>query len=213
MAGLTNELNAPITAVLATGNAGKLREFQSLLGDCLSLIPQSEFGIRSIEETGSTFTENALIKARHAAKLSNLPALADDSGLEVDRLDGAPGIRSARFAGEDSADTENVARLLAELAGVRTAERTARFRCVAVFVRDADDPAPLIAEGIWEGQIGTEPIGENGFGYDPVFVDAELGLTAAQLNAAEKNRRSHRGAAAQQLRRLIVRVIKNEKPH
>jgi XTP/dITP diphosphohydrolase len=211
MAGLRDEINAPITAVLATDNAGKLREFRSLLGDCLSLIPQSEFGIRSCEETGSTFTENALIKARHAATLAKLPAIADDSGLEVDSLDGAPGIRSARYAGEDSADVDNVARLLAELNGVQTADRTARFRCVAVFVRDADDPAPLIAEGIWEGRIGMEPCGENGFGYDPVFVDPELGVTAAQLNPTEKNRRSHRGAAAQQLRRLIARAAKNDK--
>ncbi|MDH3510351.1 MAG: RdgB/HAM1 family non-canonical purine NTP pyrophosphatase [Gammaproteobacteria bacterium] len=211
MAGLRDQINAPITAVLATDNAGKLREFRSLLGDCLSLIPQSEFGIRSGEETGSTFTENALIKARHAATLAKLPAIADDSGLEVDSLDGAPGIRSARYAGEDSADVDNVTRLLAELNGVQTADRTARFRCVAVFVRDADDPAPLIAEGIWEGRIGMEPSGENGFGYDPVFVDPELGLTAAQLNATEKNRRSHRGAAAQQLGRLIARAAKNDK--
>lgn len=212
VAGLTDEMHAPMNAVLATGNAGKVREFQSLLGDCLSLIPQSEFGIPSSEETGSTFTENALIKARHAAKLAKLPAIADDSGLEVDSLDGAPGIRSARYAGEDSTDVDNVTRLLAELTGVRTADRTARFRCVAVFVRDADDPAPLIAEGVWEGRIGMAPSGENGFGYDPVFVDGELGVTAAQLNPAEKNRRSHRGAAAQQLRRLIARAARNGKP-
>jgi len=212
MAALTNGRSGLISAVLATGNPGKLREFQSLLGDCVSLIPQSEFGIPGAEESGSTFTENALIKARHAARLAGLPAIADDSGLEVDILDGAPGIRSARYAGEDSRDVDNMTRLLAELTGVSAADRTARFHCVAVFVRDADDPAPLIAEGIWEGRIAMKPSGENGFGYDPVFLDGATGLTAAQLSATEKNRRSHRGAATRQLHRLISDLMPTDKP-
>ena len=212
MGALTNGSRGLISAVLATGNPGKLREFQALLGDCVSLIPQAEFGILGVEESGSTFVENALIKARHAAKLAKLPAIADDSGLEVDILHGAPGIRSARYAGEDSRDVENMTRLLAELTGVSRVDRTARFRCVAVFVRDADDPAPLIAEGIWEGRIAMQPSGENGFGYDPVFLDGAMGLTAAQLSAAEKNRRSHRGAAARHLHRLISALISNDPP-
>jgi len=210
MAALTDVNRALISAVLATGNPGKLHEFQSLLGDYIRLVPQSQFGIPSVAETGATFTENALLKARHAAKLTKLPAIADDSGLEVDILDGAPGIRSARYAGEDSGDVENVTRLLANLAGVPAADRTARFRCVMVFLRDADDPAPLIAEGIWEGHIALEPNGENGFGYDPVFLDGDTGATAAQLSETEKNRRSHRGAAAQQLRRLIGGLMSND---
>lgn len=175
------------------------------------LVPQSEFGIESVEETGSTFTENALIKARHASKLTGLPAIADDSGLEVDYLHGEPGILSSRYAGEQASDQENTARLLVNLAGAGDAERTARFRCVMVFVRSGDDPDPLIARGAWEGRIGREPIGLNGFGYDPVFFDAISGVTAAQLDDAEKNRRSHRGMAARELRNLIEASIAGRK--
>jgi XTP/dITP diphosphohydrolase len=210
MAALTNGGGRLISVVLATDNSGKIREFQSLLGDCIALLPQSEFGISGVAETGSTFTENALLKARHASRLTGLPAIADDSGLEVDILVGAPGIRSARYAGEASRDVDNVARLLAELAGVDAADRTARFRCVVVFLRNADDSMPLIAEGIWEGRIAMEPCGKNGFGYDPVFLDAETGVTAAQLSATEKNCRSHRGAAVRQLRRQIITLMSNE---
>lgn len=211
MASLTDGSSGLISAVLATGNPGKLLEFQSLLGDFVLLTPQSALGISGIAETGCTFTENALIKARHAAEMAKLPAIADDSGLEVDILDGAPGIRSARYAREDAEDIENMARLLADLADVKAADRSARFRCVAVFLRDADDPAPLIAEGIWEGRIATEPSGTNGFGYDPVFLNGDMGVTAAQLSADEKNRLSHRGAAVRQLRRQIGGLMANDK--
>jgi XTP/dITP diphosphohydrolase len=210
MAALRDGGGRLISAVLATGNSGKLREFQSLLGDRVVLLPQSEFGISGVAETGSTFAENALLKARHASELTGLPAIADDSGLEVDILDGAPGIRSARYAGEESRDVDNVARLLADLAGVDAADRTARFRCVVVFLRNADDSLPLIAEGIWEGRIAMESCGKYGFGYDPVFLDAETGVTAAQLSATEKNCRSHRGAAVRQLRRQIRTLISKE---
>ena len=211
MATLTDEGSRLLSVVLATGNPGKLQEFQRLLDGDVRLTPQSEFNISSVAETGSTFTENALIKARHAAELTKLPAIADDSGLEVDILDGAPGIRSARYAGENSSDLENITRLLGQLAGVKMVDRTARFRCVAVFARDADDPAPLIAEGIWEGRIDTQPRGANGFGYDPVFIDGATGATAAQMSAAEKNRLSHRGAAARQLRNLLANLPGNIK--
>jgi XTP/dITP diphosphohydrolase len=209
MAALTKKNEAPgaLQVVFASGNPGKLREYQSLLGDCVSLTPQLQFAIDSAEESGSTFTENALLKARHASRLTGLPAIADDSGLEVDFLNGLPGVRSARYAGEGASDAENNARLLEELAEVEEARRTARFRCVAVFVRSADDPEPLIAKGVWEGRISTTPIGIEGFGYDPVFFDVEAGVTAAQLSSVEKNRRSHRGAAARKLRDLIATLI------
>lgn len=179
------------------------------MGDIVSLTPQSRFAINGAEESGSTFTENALIKARHASRLTGLPAIADDSGLEVDFLKGAPGIRSARYAGDGASDADNIARLLEELAEAGEGERGARFRCVAVFVRSADDPEPLIAKGVWEGQIGKVPIGTKGFGYDPVFWDVEAGSTAAQLSSVEKNSRSHRGAAARKLRDLIAKLIAN----
>lgn len=212
MAALTEgtDDNGILRAVLATGNTGKLREFQSLLGEHIWLTPQSELGIRSPPETGTTFTENALIKARNASGFSGLPAIADDSGLEVDVLDGAPGIRSARYAGEGSSDDENLRLLLENLTGIAAADRTARFRCVAVLVRSVDDPDPIIAEGVWEGFIATQSSGDNGFGYDPVFLDGRSGVTAAQLTAAEKNLRSHRGAAARQLRKMMGTLIGRE---
>ena len=212
MAALTRKRDGTgvLHAVLATGNSGKLREFQALIGDCVSLTPQSEFGIHGVEESGATFTENALIKARHASGRTGLPAIADDSGLEVDFLNGAPGIRSARYAGEGSGDLANLTRLLDQLAGVGAEDRTARFRCVTVFVRDADDSEPWVAEGVWEGWIATKPIGENGFGYDPVFAVGRSGITAAQLDPAEKNLRSHRGAAIRQLGTMLASVISND---
>jgi XTP/dITP diphosphohydrolase len=200
-----------LRVVLASGNAGKLRELKFLMDGVVQLVPQSQFVIESVEETGSTFSENALIKARHASKLTGLPAIADDSGLEVDYLNGEPGIRSARYAGDQASDQENIARLLANLAGAGDTQRTARFRCVMVFVRSDDDSDPLIARGAWQGRIGRAQIGVNGFGYDPVFVDAKSGLTAAQLDDAEKNRRSHRGMAARELRDLIAAWIAGRK--
>jgi len=182
--------------VLATGNAGKQRELAALLGPLgFELVLQSALGIQSAEETGQTFAANALLKARHASRLARLPALADDSGIEVDALGGRPGVWSARYAGPDADDAANNEKLLAELAGVPTAGRTARYRCVIALVANADDPSPLLAEGAWEGRIGETPRGAGGFGYDPLFWPTGMNLTAAELPAAEKNAISHRGAA------------------
>lgn len=189
--------------VLASGNAGKLVEIQALLGDRLELVPQSELDVTSVEETGSTFAENALLKARHAAAETGLPAIADDSGLEVDALDGAPGVRSARYSGIDGDDTANNRKLLTALEGVGGAARRARFRAVVVYVENADDPRPLIAEGSWEGFIAHEARGTNGFGYDPLFFDGTAQQTSAQLAPSEKNRRSHRAGAVRRLRDLL----------
>jgi len=186
--------------VLASGNAGKLRELRAILGADWELVTQAELGIEGPEETGRTFLENALLKARHAARLSGRPALADDSGLEVDVLGGAPGVRSARYAGPGADDEANRRKLLAALAGVPAAARTARFRCAVVVVGQPDDPAPLVAEACWDGRIAESPHGQAGFGYDPVFVDLETGLTAAELPAAIKNVVSHRARALRQLK-------------
>ncbi len=196
--------------VLATGNAGKLREFAALLAPAGFVFePQSAFGIEPPEETGDTFLANALLKARYAARLSGLPAMADDSGLEVDALGGAPGVRSARYAedgaGDASApprDEANWRKLLAALAGVPDAARRARFRCCIVLVRDADDPSPVVGEGAWEGRILDAPRGDGGFGYDPVFAPvapAFGGRSVAELDAADKNLHSHRAAALRAL--------------
>jgi XTP/dITP diphosphohydrolase len=190
--------------VLATSNPGKLHELQTLLAETgIEVLPQSQFGIEPAAEVGLTFVENAIVKARHAASRSALPAVADDSGLEVDALDGRPGVLSARFAGADASDADNVARLLEELRGVPEAARSARFRCVLVMMRSATDPAPLICEGVWEGRVATAPAGQDGFGYDPVFLVGDLGLTAAQLSPELKNRLSHRGQALRQLAERI----------
>jgi len=189
--------------VLASGNPAKLRELQRLLGESFDLVPQNELDIAPIEETGDTFTENALIKARHAAAVSQLPAIADDSGLEVDALGGLPGIRSARYAGRDATDDENNEKLLQALSACAAAERAARFRCVMVFVVAPDDPSPLIGEGVWEGRIIDAPRGSGGFGYDPLFLDETSGLTGGELEPDEKNRRSHRGKAARRLCELL----------
>jgi XTP/dITP diphosphohydrolase len=187
--------------VLASGNPGKVREFNQLLHDFhLEVVPQSSLGVVEAEETGVTFVENALLKARNAARHTGLPALADDSGLEVDALHGAPGVWSARYAGPGASDAANVARLLAALEGVPEESRTARFQCVVVFMRHAEDPTPLICQGTWEGRIAAAPRGENGFGYDPVFQVPTHGCSAAELPAATKNALSHRGQA---LRRLV----------
>lgn len=194
----------PARVVLATGNAGKQRELAALLAPRgIELILQTTLGIDSAEETGATFEANALLKARHAARAAGLPALADDSGLEVDALDGRPGVWSARYAGPDSTDADNNAKLLAELAGVPAARRTARYRCVIAFVRSADDPEPLLAQGAWEGRIGEARQGSGGFGYDPLFWPAGLAMTAAQMEPAAKNAVSHRGLALAELMRKL----------
>jgi XTP/dITP diphosphohydrolase len=193
--------------VLATANRGKVAELSALLagaGLTLRVTPQSELGVQAPPETGTTFVENALTKARHAARVTGLPAIADDSGLVVTALGLAPGVRSARFAGDDADDRANIAKLLAAL-DAPGLDRTARFHCVLVALAHADDPAPLIASGSWVGEIARAPKGHGGFGYDPVFFDPALGCTAAELDAGEKNRVSHRGMA---LRRLIE-LLKN----
>jgi len=182
--------------VLASGNAGKLREFSELLAHSgMQLIRQSELGIAPPPETGVTFLDNALIKARNAAQASGLPAIADDSGIEVDALAGAPGVHSARYAGEGASDAQNLAKLLAALEALPAERRTARYRCVIVFVTSSDDPHPLIGEGTWEGRIIPERRGAGGFGYDPCFVPAGESRTVAEMPADEKNQQSHRGQA------------------
>lgn len=187
--------------VLASGNAGKLAELRDLLGDLdVELHAQSEFGVCDADETGLTFVENAILKARHAALATGLPALGDDSGICVDALDGAPGLYSARYAGGHGDAQANIAKLLDALRDVPAARRTARFVCVLALLRHAGDPQPLIAEGVWEGRILDAPRGDGGFGYDPVFFDAERGIGAAELDAAVKNRVSHRGRALALLR-------------
>jgi XTP/dITP diphosphohydrolase len=191
--------------VLASGNRGKAAELGALLAPLgWELVSQAELGVVEVEETGATFLDNALLKARHAAAATGLPALADDSGLEVDALDGAPGVRSARYAGSGG-DVANRAKLLAALDGVAPAARSARFRCVLVLVTRADDPAPTIARGSWEGRIALAERGSNGFGYDPLFEVADgQGLrTAAELEPDDKNARSHRGQALAELLRLL----------
>ena len=190
----------PTPLVLASGNAGKIREFHQLLAPLgLEVLPQSEFDVPEVEETGLTFVENALLKAREASRISGLPSLADDSGLEVDALNGAPGIYSARFAGEPKSDSRNNASLLEALAEVPEGQRTGRYWCVLVYLRHAEDPVPLIVQQSWEGEILAHPRGEGGFGYDPLFWLPEQGMSAAELSAAEKNRLSHRGRALQSL--------------
>ena len=182
--------------VLATANVGKQREFEALLAPVgMRLVLQSALGIDSVAETGTTFEANALLKARHAAARSGLPALADDSGLEVDALHGRPGVWSARYAGATATDADNNAQLLSELAGMPPERRAARYRCVLALVRSAEDVAPLIASGSWEGRIGTQPAGRGGFGYDPLFVPEGLEMSAAELPVAHKNALSHRGRA------------------
>lgn len=186
--------------VLATGNAGKVREINALLEHSqVEVVPQTELAVPDIAETGLSFVENAILKARNAAHHTGLPAIADDSGLEVDALAGAPGIYSARYAGEQASDEDNWRKLLDALEGVPDAERTARFQCLMVYLRHAADPVPLIVQGTWEGRILHQPRGSGGFGYDPVFLVPALGKTSAELDAGEKNRLSHRGQALRQL--------------
>nr|VFJ87859.1 MAG: XTP/dITP diphosphohydrolase [Candidatus Kentron sp. LFY] len=188
------------TVVLASSNPGKLRELGELLAPLdITLAPQSDFGVQDVEETGTTFVENAIIKTRHAAAVSGLPAIGDDSGLAVDRLGGAPGIYSARYAGDGATDEKNLERLLNELANVPESQRSAHFKCLMVYMRHADDPTPVIADGTWEGRILFAPRGKNGFGYDPVFYVPTHDCSAAELSSDIKNASSHRGRAAREL--------------
>lgn len=190
--------------VLATNNAGKLRELQALLAPlAVEVVPQSQFTHVAVEENGLSFVENAILKARHASRAAALPAIADDSGLEVDALHGAPGIYSARFAGSDATDQANNEKLLRELREVPASRRTARYRCALVFMRWDTDPFPLVCQASWEGRIIDVPRGNGGFGYDPIFELADRGLTAAELPSAEKNQISHRGKA---LRDLVLQL-------
>jgi XTP/dITP diphosphohydrolase len=189
---------------LASSNKGKLAEFQQLLsGLNFDVVPQSEFQVPDAIENGLSFVENAIIKARHASKLTGLPSIADDSGLEVDFLNGAPGIYSSRFSGENATDEKNNQRLLSLLQEVEENERTARFQCLLVYMRHPEDPTPIICQGTWEGIITLNPEGDNGFGYDPLFFIPEFNCTSAQLEKTQKNKVSHRGKAmAQLLKRL-----------
>ncbi len=196
-------------AVLASGNPGKVREIGEILAEVgLEILPQSAYGVPEVEETGLSFVENAILKARNAAHHTGLPALADDSGLEVDALDGAPGIYSARYAGEGASDRRNLQKLLDALSRIPDAPRTARFQCIMVYMRHAADPAPLICQGTWEGRILHQPRGTGGFGYDPVFLVPELGRSAAELEAGVKNRLSHRGKAL----RCMLEALQRREP-
>lgn len=195
----------PARWILASGNTGKLGEFRALLADTgFSIVPQSEFELEGAAETGASFVENALIKARHAAVSTGLPAIADDSGLSVDALDGAPGVRSARYAGPVADASANIALLLEALRDTTESQRTARFHCVIVALTRADEPAPLIAHGEWLGRIALHPAGSGGFGYDPVFYDPALGATAAELAPDIKNSISHRFQAAHRLKAMLL---------
>jgi len=192
--------------VLATGNPGKVRELADLLGTFgLDIVAQTDLGVESAEETGLTFIENAILKARHAAKITGLPAIADDSGLAVDALGGAPGIYSARYAGEDASDRQNLEKLLTALEQVPDEQRQAQFHCVLVYLRHAEDPTPLVFHGSWEGVITRTAAGEGGFGYDPIFSVPALGKTAAELTKDEKRALSHRGKAL----KLLLEAMRN----
>lgn len=192
--------------VLATGNPGKVRELADLLAAFgLDIVAQTELGVESAEETGLTFIENAILKARHAAEITGLPAIADDSGLAVDALGGAPGIYSARYAGVDASDQQNLDKLLVSLEKVPNGERQAQFHCVLVYVRHATDPTPLVFHGSWAGEITRAAAGAGGFGYDPIFYVPELGKTAAELSKDEKRAVSHRGKALT----LLLEAMRN----
>ena len=196
-------MNVPKKFVMASSNVGKLREIAYLLdGLGVTVVAQAELGVAAIEETGASFAENSLLKALHASAATDLPAIADDSGLVVDALDGAPGIYSARYSGSDADDDSNIAKLLDELKSVSGESRTAAFHCVATFVAP-QDTKPLLAEGIWHGSILNKRRGEGGFGYDPIFQDVESGRSAAELSPAQKNVCSHRGQALRKLVALI----------
>ncbi len=191
--------------VFASGNPGKIREVAEILSDLdITVVPQKECGIESPEETGSTFVENALLKARYAAAQSGLPAMADDSGIKVDALDGRPGVWSARYAGENATDEENVDKLLEEMADVMPARRGGGFHCAAVLVYPDEDIEPLVVESTWRGEILRQRRGEGGFGYDPVFFDQRYRKTGAEMSREEKNSVSHRGKAFRELRKLLM---------
>lgn len=192
--------------VLASTNPGKLREINELLiGHGVTAVPQSDFGVPEAAETGLSFVENAILKARHAARQAQLPAIADDSGLEIDALDGAPGIYSARYAGAGATDRANLEKALAGLIDIPDERRSARFHCVMVYLRHPHDPTPIIAQGTWEGRILTAPRGANGFGYDPIFFVPTHGCSAAELPSEIKNQLSHRGQAL----RALVRAFEH----
>ncbi len=201
--------NAPKKIVLATGNQGKVNELAKMLeGLSIEVLPQSEFKVSEVAETGTTFVENAIIKARHAAKQTGLPAIADDSGLAVDALGGAPGVFSARFSGEQATDQSNISKLLDVMTDVPDAQRTAKFLCVLVYMRHADDPTPIICQGEWQGKITTEQHGDNGFGYDPVFWVKEQNCSSAQLSPTQKNQLSHRGKALKLMLNQLQQLTK-----
>jgi len=190
--------------VLASGNLGKVREITAMLkGQEINILPQSEFNVSEVEETGLTFVENALIKARHAAKISGLPAIGDDSGIEVDALNGAPGIYSARYAGVGASDRDNLDKLLVDIASVDEPKRTARFQCVLVMLSHENDPTPIICQGTWEGTLLRHSVGENGFGYDPIFWLEDRQCTSAELPSEIKDQLSHRGQALRQLVKIL----------
>jgi XTP/dITP diphosphohydrolase len=194
--------------VLATGNAGKVKELAQMLADLnITVEAQSNYNVTEVAETGTTFVENAIIKARHAAKITGLPAIADDSGLEVDYLQGAPGIYSSRYAGENANDQDNIDKLLQALSNVEPAKRSARFQCVLVFMRHGDDPTPIICQASWEGEIFTQQQGKQGFGYDPIFWLKEQQMTSAQLPRNIKNELSHRGKALKLLKEKLTYLI------
>ena len=196
---------APARIVLASGNAGKLKEFSELLGEWhCEVVPQSDYKVPAVAETGDSFVENALLKAHAAAHHSKLPAIADDSGLAVDALNGAPGIYSARYAGDDASDADNNRKLLAELAALGPVSRSARFHCALVYLRHWQDPNPVICRATWEGSILAEPRGEGGFGYDPLFLVPAEHCSSAQLEREHKNRISHRGQALQSLLKILA---------
>jgi XTP/dITP diphosphohydrolase len=195
--------------VLATGNPGKLQELRAMLEPlAIEVVPLSQFTRDAVPEKGLTFVENAIIKARHAAQLAQLPAIADDSGLEVDALQGAPGIYSARYAGEHASDDDNLRKLLAALAGRKASERTARYCCALVYMRWEHDPFPLISQASWEGRITEASRGSGGFGYDPIFELPQRAITVAELPAAEKNQLSHRGQALRGLVAQLTREVR-----
>jgi XTP/dITP diphosphohydrolase len=190
--------------VIASGNQGKVREIAGIFaGLDIQLAPQSDFNIESPAETGTTFVENALLKARFAAAATGLPAMADDSGIVVNALDGRPGVYSARYAGENASDSENVDQLLEELDGITEEKRGAGFHCAAVLVFPGEEKEPVVTEAVWRGSILQQREGEGGFGYDPVFLDPRTGKTGAQMSREEKNRVSHRGQAFRQLRQIL----------
>jgi len=196
--------------VLASHNLGKIKEIETLLADLpITLIPQSQLNIVEVPETGTTFVENALIKARHAASIAKLPAIADDSGLTIDALNGAPGIYSARYAGENASDQDRINKVLMQLNRVPEQQRTAQYHYAIVLVRSVEDSSPIVCEGIWSGTLLHEPQGDHGFGYDPIFYVPERDCSAAELDCDLKNRISHRGRAMHQFRTLLMAEMRS----